>query len=279
MEDSGSGRRRSASLSAMTPPPAASSRPQIPAHERADPTAFVQARAHLAATLNGASVGELGHEVEKALQRVNTWQSTQARPLSPMVGQQIRQTTLQRDYVAVYRFQDERGHDKPRREQELSAMQQIRAMHGGEYHGPGTTALVNTHLATAIAAAEHTKGFNDSAFVSLLGEPERLTHSSDDGKKGAKSIALGARQLHTYTVPRVAAWTPQRMLDVLAAPSDAQGVWKDEQIQGGNGEQTYAEWLNSTPTHETEVLFHGGDLGKYRTKEEVNPYLPKRRKR
>ena len=45
-----------------------------------------------------------------------------------------------------------------------------------------------------------------------------------------------------------------------------------------NGEQTYKEWLTSTPSQETEVLFHGNDLDKYRTKEVKNPYLPKRKK-
>ena len=112
-----------------------------------------------------------------------------------------------------------------------------------------------------------------------MAQPERLTQSTDDGKDGAKTIALGAKQLHTYTVPRVTTWTPQRMLDVLEAPSDDRNQWKNEQIQGGHGQQTFSEWLTSTPTQETEVLFHGGDLGRYRTDERTNPYLPKRKKR
>lgn len=279
MDDTGSGRGRSGSLSAMTPPPTNARKFEPQPHERANPTAFVQARAHLAATLTGATVSQLGQEIHSALQRVNTWESTQHSPLSPMVGQQIQQTTLQRDYLTAYRFQNERDHDKPRQGQNLSAMQQIRAMHGGEYQGPGTTDAVNTHLGTAIAGAEHTKGQNTSPFVSLVAQPERLTQSTDDGKDGAKTIALGAKQLHTYTVPRVTTWTPQRMLDVLEAPSDDRNQWKNEQIQGGHGQQTFSEWLTSTPTQETEVLFHGGDLGRYRTDERANPYLPKRKKR
>ena len=38
---------------------------------------------------------------------------------------------------------------------------------------------------------------------------------------------------------------------------------------------TYGEWLSSTPREETEVLFHGGDLDRYRTEQRANPYLPR----
>lgn len=287
MEESHSKRVSSTSLSEPTTPGQIRGR-EIPPMQRADPTRFVKARAHLAATLTGANVEQLQKEVGSAMDRVNTWQSTKDQPLSKMQGQQIFEKTLQRDYVTAYRFQNESGHNKPKQKSTLSAMAEVRALHGGQYNGPETLSdlkrgllLENRtdHEGAAIIGAHHTKGFNVSPFVSLVAEPELLTQSKDDGKNGAKSIATGAKSLHTYVVPKVTAWTPQRMLGVLERSSDGNGgKWIDEQIEGGNGEQTYKEWLTSTPSQETEVLFHGNDLDKYRTNEVKNPYLPKRKK-
>jgi hypothetical protein len=246
-------------------------RVEIPAEERAKPEQFMRARAHLAAALTGASTGELQTEVQKSREQVNQWGSTADDPVTKKQAQGVYDQTLANDYVTAKRFQSEAGHFKPRQQQGVTAVDQVRSLHGGTYL-PSATESPLEHFGTAYLGARHTKGHNDSSFVSLAKDPENLLSSKDDGAKGAQTIAKKAPQLHTYTFPKVFGWDTERLSNTL----EQEDGTLDEEIDP-NG-QTFGEWLGSTPREEGEVLFHGGNLDKYRTKQEANPFLPKKGK-
>ncbi|QOZ23996.1 hypothetical protein XH93_10625 [Bradyrhizobium sp. CCBAU 51753] len=112
-------------------------------------------------------------------------------------------------------------------------------------------------------AAMHTSGHaKSSSFVSLVQDPSRLLLSDDHA--GAKATAEKAKELHNYTVPRVAAWPTGRIDGVLARASDRE----DPKLRN---------WVNGVPTQETEVLFLGGNLDDYRTASQQNPHRRYRR--
>jgi hypothetical protein len=257
------------------PLPAAGGMPiqrvEIPPEERAKPKQFMRARAHLAAVLTGASSGELQTEVEKSREQVNRWESTADSPVSKSQAQGVYEQTLLEDYNTAKRFQSDAEHYKPRTGQDKTAVEQVRALHGGEYTGPTTESPLQ-HFGAAYLGARHTKGHNESDFVSLATDPSKLLTSKDDGGKGAQTIAKKASHLHTYTFPKVFGWDTHR----LAGTLEQEPGTLDEEIDGPG--QTFREWLSSTPREEGEVLFHGGNLNKYRTRQEVNPFLPKKKK-
>jgi hypothetical protein len=260
---------------ARTEPPGATGgmpiqRVEIPPEERAKPEQFMRARAHLAAVLTGASTGELQTEVGKAREQVNRWESTADSPVSKSQATEIYDETLQEDYTTAQRFQSNAEHYKPRTGQDKTAVEQVRALHGGEYTGPTAESPLQ-HFGAAYLGARHTKGHNESDFVSLATDPSKLLTSKDDGGKGAQTIAKKASHLHTYTFPKVFGWDTHR----LAGTLEQEPGTLDEEIDGPG--QTFGEWLGSTPREEGEVLFHGGNLNKYRTRQEVNPFLPKKK--
>lgn len=260
-----------ATLAPMPESPGRQRAAQLSPMERAQPTRFMQARAHLAATLTGASTQELGAEVAASRAKVNTWQSTAGQPITTEQGADVLATTLGNDYTVLKRFQSEAAHSTPRQGTDKSAVDQVRALHGGRYRGdPDEAADAEPdHFGAAIIGARHTKGFNDSPFVSLAADPSKLLVSADDGQAGAKTIAHKAAELHTYTVPKAFTWTPERLRGAISNDTD----FLNAPIMGNDG-SSFGEWLRGTPTQETEVLFHGGDLAKYRTEQSRNPYLP-----
>lgn len=244
---------------------------KIPPEERAKQEPFMRARAHLAAVLTGADVGELQKEVEKSREQVNRWESTADNPITKSRAKGVYDETLQEDYTTAKRFQSDPEHYKPRTGQDKTAVEQVRALHGGEYSA-STTENRLEHYGAAYLGARHTKGHNESDFVSLAGDPSKLLTSKDDGGKGAQTIAKKASHLHTYTFPKVFGWDTHRLEETLEREPDT----LDTEIDGPG--QTFGEWLGSTPREEGEVLFLGGNLNKYRTRQEVNPYLPKKKK-
>lgn len=271
LTQTGLGRQRSNSMGERNIPPGQVRARQLASFERADPQSFIQARAHLAAALTGATVSQMMGEVKSARDRVNQWKSTVGQQVTTHQTDQIVQRVRQNDYVELKRFQSEDSHSKPRTEQDVTALQQIRNLHGGTYKGDPRDAgsAEPDHFGAAVIGARHTKGFNDSPFVSLASDPSKLLGSADDGPKGAKTIAEKAPDLHTYTVPKVSTWSPERMKNSMVSDPE----YLNSPINGNHGE-TFKEWLEGTPTRETEVLFLGGDLDKYRTNKERNPYLP-----
>ncbi|MEM7358261.1 MAG: hypothetical protein AAF431_04155 [Pseudomonadota bacterium] len=233
--------------------------------EKITPKSFVSARAHLAASLTGANVGQLHAEVVAARAKANSWGRGS---VSEARAETIKQHTIATDYTTIYRYQSDADHYKPRQQDHVSAVQQVRNLHGGRYQEGGEDALESGHVGTAILGAEHTLGANESPFVSLIEDPAKLLTSADTGKKGARTIAQKASHLYTYTVPKVFTWNTQRMHATLTEE------YGDIDMQQDN-RKTYDSWLTSTPRDETEVLFHGGNLNHYQTDVKRNPNLPR----
>lgn len=257
-------------------------RTEIQPHERAKRKEFMAARAHLAARVTGASIAQLKTEVEESRKNVNSWKNNPTPPVSEDQGTEVYEKTLNEDYATDQkRFQDLPEHNKPRIEPEKTGREQLREMMGDEYidnvEDGKELAAEERRANRAFEGARHTRGHNDSSFVSLTSDPEKLRNTKDTGPKGAASIAKKTKELHTYTIPKQYTWNTERLDETIAKGH----IHKDENINrqeynlplDGGDSPSSAEWLKSTPKEEGEVLFLGGDLDSYRTSVEENPNL------
>ncbi|WP_284272053.1 hypothetical protein [Bradyrhizobium iriomotense] len=241
---------------------------KIPASERCTALSFVRGRAELAASLAGGNVNELRREIRLAEEQVSLWPNTTGSSVVSVDSGRVFNDVLASSYLQLQRFQNKPGHCKPRIDGDVNAMAHVRSI-------ANLRRDACPHISEAFCdedideidmarmAAMHTQGHaNCSSFVSLAQNPSRLLVSEDDGRKGAKAIARKAKELHTYTVPSVAAWPTKKIEDVLARGKDL-------------GDPKLRKWLSGTPTKETEVLFLGSNLDHYRTASEPNPYRPR----
>lgn len=180
--------------------------------------------------------------------------------------------SLKRDFVTLSRFQNQSKHNRPQlhspRGLEMAQSWGRNVAFGGDDRAM---------LAFPRKAADHTQGYNQSQFVSLTGDVSGLHNSTDDW---ARRITRGSKQLHEYTIPkrlvrdsarlqsdigmsgRIAS-DRTRWFDVPKIIGTAINTWGDSRRQG---------WLGGVPAQEKEVLFMGGDLGKYRSKKMNNPF-------
>ena len=263
----------------------------IPSEERAKRGDFVAARAHLSAGFTGAPVGNpetlvagaaashpeernLQTEVDSATKKVNSWGPRNKSPkVNDEDSQSIYDHTLQNDYSELKRFQNEPEHNKPKKEyyQKQTGLEQHR-----EFQIPLDSVPESEEKAKEVKkqqdilqeykaeeGAAHAAGLHyKSPFVSLTNNPQALRESVDDSAGGAREIANNAKEMHTYHVPKQYSWDMDKIANKLS----------DEHV-GHKGNTK--EWLQKTPKPEGEELYLGGDLDKYRTKREVNPYLPK----
>ncbi|QIG97778.1 MULTISPECIES: hypothetical protein [Bradyrhizobium] len=231
-------------------------------YERCPAASYVRGRAELAASLAGANVESLRNEIERAEQRSAQWPST-AGPSARVDGDRVFDEVLTSSYLQLHRFQDEISHCKPRMDDDVNAMSHVRSL--ADLRSRGIRHVSEAfctddldEIDRARSAALHTNGYTEqSSFVSLAQDPSRLLLSEDTDS--ARAIAESARELHTYRVPRVAAWPADRIDGILARSRDP----VDHDLR---------RWVSGTPTEETEVLFLGGDLEKYRTASQPNPY-------
>ncbi|SFP75360.1 hypothetical protein SAMN05216330_1109 [Bradyrhizobium sp. Ghvi] len=170
-------------------------------------------------------------------------------------------------YMRLHRFQNEAIDCKPRLDEDVSAIEHVRSL-------ADFRCLARPHVSQSAICSDderedeidmarlgawHTQGLTDSAFVSLSQDPSRLLLSKDHSEHGAQAIAKNAKELHTYMVPSVAAWTTEKIKDILErgrAP----------------GDKELLDWVRGIPSQETEVLFLGGNLVDYKTFSEPNPY-------
>ncbi|WP_342724204.1 hypothetical protein AAFG07_34810 [Bradyrhizobium sp. B097] len=190
----------------------------IPERERCRAAAFVKARAELAASLAGANVGALSYEIRLAEQRTTRWSTTSGSSAGSVDAKGVLNEVLASSYLELHRFQNQSRHSKPRVDNEVGAIEHVRSMANLRCH-------TSPHVSRAFSnddideidmgrmAAMHTYGYAKlSSFVSLAQDPSRLLVSDDSA--GA-AIAEKAKELHTYTVPRVAAWPADRIDGVL----------------------------------------------------------------
>ncbi|WP_157083371.1 hypothetical protein [Bradyrhizobium manausense] len=231
--------------------------------ERCTAAVFVRGRAELAASLVGASVEALSNEIGLAERRTAQWPTTAESSAGSVDGRDILNDVLASSYSQLHRFQNKRNHCKPRMDVDVAAMEHVRSMADLRCHTRAHVAKAFCNddideIDMARMAAMHAYGYAKlSSFVSLAQDPSQLLVS--DGDARAKAIAQRAKELHTYTVPKVAAWSTSRIDGVLARGSDPE----DSKLR---------EWVNGIPTKETEVLFLGGNLEDYRTGSQPNPY-------
>ncbi|MEM7092647.1 MAG: hypothetical protein AAF567_06575 [Actinomycetota bacterium] len=186
----------------------------------------------------------------------------------------LHQAIVDESYTVMYRIQDELAHNVPRgqpdAEQGTGAAHDLwAALHTGDEGDVDERAIVG------LSAASHTYGLKDmSSFVSMALDHTGLANSSDTGAgaEAVEQVVKNAKYLCSYLVPNEFVWTPDSMLEAIRA-SD---TWAEEAMFGGDG-TTPEDWLGTeeepgTPRQETEVLYYGWDLAKYRTGHEANPY-------
>ncbi|WP_420969438.1 hypothetical protein [Bradyrhizobium sp. B120] len=185
-------------------------------------------RAELAASLSGANVEALRNEIRLAEQRSAQWPGTNRSFAGSVDSSSVFNNVLASSYLQLHRFQDAASDCDPRLDDNVSAIAHVRSLADLRCHE-------NPHVSEAFRweddeedekkedeidkarlAAMHTQGDIDSAFVSLSQDPSQLLVSRDDSEYGAKGIAENAKELHTYMVPRVAAWPAKKINDILA---------------------------------------------------------------
>ncbi|MGV7219198.1 hypothetical protein [Bradyrhizobium sp. UFLA05-112] len=235
----------------------------IRAGERCRASSFVKARAQLAATLTGASVGALRNDIELAGQRSAQWSTATGSSASSVDGDGIFDDVVASSYVKLQRFQNDASHCKPRTEDKTNAISHVRTL--AREHSPVSHSLEQYPLDLARTAGRHMRGLTNSPFVSLVKDASKLVVSRDHW---ARAIANNATTLYSYTVPRATIWTPEGIINSISLRMDVQD--RDEII---DADIDLMVALSKTPMEETEVLFRGGNLDEYRTASEPNPYI------
>lgn len=230
--------------------------------ERYPAASFARARAQLAATLTGATLGALKHEIGLAEQQSARWSSALAALHGPVDRERIFEDVAGSSYVKLHRFQNQDADCKPRTEDNTSAISHAR--NTARDHSSVGHPLERCPMGRARQAGWHMRGETAaSPFVSLVEDPSKLVVSRDPW---AQAIANNANTLHSYTVPKSAVWTPD---DVLSSIGLGMNVEDQDSI---DGDLDLMCSLGRTPTQETERLFLGGNLEDYRTASEANPY-------
>ncbi|MBB4382614.1 hypothetical protein [Bradyrhizobium sp. SBR1B] len=228
--------------------------------ERCTAASFVEARARLATTLTCANIVELKREIDLAAQTSTPWSGA----TGPLAGDvdigRIYDDVVASSYAELQRFQTHESHCKPRAMANQSAIAHLRSMAASRFDAAPWNIWGGQRLDLGRAAAEHMRGDTTSSpFVSLSEEASQLLLSPDDDNEyGAKVIAENASELHTYTVPRITAWTAEEIVSILE--------------DGTEDDEPDLAWVSDTPTEEREVLFLGGNLDDYRTASGSNPY-------
>lgn len=227
----------------------------IQASERCSAASFVRMRAQLAATLTGATVGALRDDIGLAAQRVIQWPTATGSSAGEVDSSSVLNEALASSYVPLQRFQNEPDDCKPLGRNHESAISHMRDT--ALFRSSGGSLGERYQRYRARTAAKHMLGETTSSpFVSLVENASQLLASPDPS---ANTIARSARELHTYTVPRAAAWPATRVEDALEGEDEPE----DSNLQA---------WVRKLPTQETEVLFLGGNLAEYRTASEQNPF-------
>ncbi|WP_407193290.1 hypothetical protein [Bradyrhizobium sp. STM 3566] len=220
---------------------------------------FVSARAQLAATLTGATLEALRHEIALAKQQAARWSSAIDGDID---RDRVFDDVAGSSYVTLRRFQNQDNHCKPRTEENTSAISHVR--NTARDHSSVGDPLERYPMDRARQAGWHMRGKTTaSPFVSLVEDPTKLVVSRDPW---ARAIANNADALHTYTVPKSTIWTPDDVLRSIALGMNAE----DQDTIDGDVDLMCS--LGRTPTRETERLFLGGNLEGYRTASEANPY-------
>ncbi|MDA9482305.1 hypothetical protein XI07_09820 [Bradyrhizobium sp. CCBAU 11445] len=232
----------------------------IPQNERCTAASFVKARAQLAATLTCANIAELRRDIEFAAQTSRPWSGATEPSAGGVDSSRVYDDVLASSYAELQRFQNHPSHCKPRGLANQSAMAHLRFMAASRFKAAPWNIWGGQRLDLGRAAAEHMRGDTSSSpFVSLSEEASRLLLSPDDDNEyGAKVIAKNANGLHTYTVPRITAWTAEEIVSILE--------------DGTEDDEPNLAWVSDTPTEEREVLFLGGNLDDYWTASASNPY-------
>ncbi|MDA9443232.1 hypothetical protein XH98_29905 [Bradyrhizobium sp. CCBAU 51745] len=242
-----------AGTSSSAPSEAASQTSSYPA------SSFVSARAQLAATLTGANLEVLRNEIALAGQQAARWSPASA----PAVDRdRVFDDVVRSSYVTLRRFQHQDSDCKPHTEHNTSAILHVR--NTARDHSSVGDHPERYPIDRARQAGWHMRGrTTTSPFVSLVEDPAKLTVSRDHW---ARAIANNANELHTYTVPKLAVWTPDDVMSSIALRMNA------EDYDNIDADVDLMCSLGRTPTQETERLFLGGNLESYRTGSEVNPY-------
>ncbi|MBP0111623.1 MULTISPECIES: hypothetical protein [Bradyrhizobium] len=232
----------------------------IPKSERCTAANFVRARAQLVATLTCANVAELRREIELAAQTSTPWSGATGPSAGGVDSSRVYDDVVASSYAELQRFQNHASHCKPRGLANQTAMAHLRSMAAARFDAAPWNIWGGQRLDLGRAAAEHMRGDTTSSpFVSLSEEASQLLLSPDDDNEyGAKVIAENANELHTYTVPRITAWTADEIVSILE--------------DGTEDDEPDLAWVSDTPTEEREVLFLGGNLDDYRTASTSNPY-------
>ncbi|WFU31551.1 hypothetical protein QA635_34340 [Bradyrhizobium brasilense] len=223
---------------------------------------FVSARAKLAATLTGATLDALRHEIDLADQQSARWSPATATFDDSVDRDRIFDEVAGSSYVTLRRFQNQDSDSKPRTEVNTSAISHVR--NTARDHSSVGDPLERYPMDLARLAGWHMRGKTTaSPFVSLVEDPSKLVVSRDHW---ARAIANNASTLHTYTVPRSSVWTPD---DVLSSIGLGMNVEDQDNI---DADVDLMCSLGRAPTRETERLFLGGNLDDYRTARDANPY-------
>ncbi|RXH38007.1 hypothetical protein XH99_01695 [Bradyrhizobium nanningense] len=232
----------------------------IPKSERCTATSFVKARAQLAATLTCANIAELRREIELAAQTSTPWLGETGPSAAGVDTSRIYDDAVASSYAELQRFQNHESHCKPRVLANQTALAQLRSMAASRVDAAPWNIWGGQRLDLGRVAADHMRGDTTfSPFVSLSEDASQLLFSPDDDDEyGAKAIAENANELHTYTVPRITAWTAEEIASILE--------------DGTEEDEPNLAWVSDTPTEEREVLFLGGNLADYRTASASNPY-------
>ncbi|WP_027168283.1 hypothetical protein [Mesorhizobium sp. WSM3224] len=230
--------------------------------ERYPAASFARARAQLAATLTGATLGALKNEIDLAAQQTTRWSPAIAAPEGPVDRDRIFDDVAGSSYVKLHRFQNQDADCKPRTEANTTAISHAR--NTARDHSSVGDPLERYPMDRARQAGWHMRGKTAvSPFVSLVEDPSKLAVSLDPW---ARAIGNNTNTLHSYMIPKSAVWTPD---DVLRSIGLGMNVEDQDNI---DADVDLMCSLGRTPTRETERLFLGGNLEDYRTASEANPY-------
>ncbi|WP_439402401.1 hypothetical protein ACNJYA_08050 [Bradyrhizobium sp. DASA03068] len=229
--------------------------------DRCPAPSFVGARAQLAATLMGATLQELKNEIVLAEKQSARWAPAGDNGVD---RDRIYDNIADSTYLTLRRFQNQDSDCKPRTEATTSAILHVR--NTARDHSSIGHPLERHPLDLARQAGWHMRGKTASPFVSLVEEPSKLSVSRDHW---ARAIANDADTLHTYVVPKFAVWTPD---DVLSSIGLGMNVEDNDNI---DADVDLMCSLGRAPTRETERLFLGGNLERYRVASEDNPFKRK----
>ncbi|WP_342723729.1 hypothetical protein AAFG07_32125 [Bradyrhizobium sp. B097] len=238
----------------------------IQARERCPASSFVSGRALLSATLAGANLGALRNEISQAQQRTTQWSRPTGSFVNTVDSDRIFNEAQASSYLTLHRFQSEASHCKPRVLFTLTAMDHVRSRARLRSDPSLERLSARYELRQASTAVEHMMGDTYSPFVSLAEDASRVRVSPDHG---ARMIAENANELHTYTVPRIFVWTPEKIANHHERASEIVSRYEPT---SNFAEPSPRTWASRTPTQETEVLFLGCNLDDYRTASETNPY-------